>query len=76
MRNFFLTVLFSSSLVVLVSPASALENAFVIDESDATLAPDIKRIGIDVAITPTVMKTLEDKQQLARFTLGLMEFQV
>ncbi len=53
-----------------------LLNAFVIDQSDGTLAPDIKSIGIDVAITPTVMKTLEDKQQLARFTLGLMEFQV
>lgn len=53
-----------------------LLNAFVIDQSDATLAPDIKRIGVDVAITPTVMKTLEDKQQLARLTLGLMEFQV
>jgi LPPG:FO 2-phospho-L-lactate transferase len=53
-----------------------LLNTFVIDQSDATLAPDIKSIGIDVAIAPTVMKTLEDKQRLARYTLELLESQV
>ena len=53
-----------------------LLNTFVIDQSDATLEPDIRSIGIDVAIAPTVMTTLQDKQQLARFTLGMMEFPI
>ena len=44
---------------------------FVIDESDATLADDIAKLGVKVAVTPTVMKSREDKQRLARFTLQL-----
>ena len=46
---------------------------FVIDESDATLADDIAKLGVEVAITSTVMKSREDKQQLAQFTLQLGE---
>lgn len=44
---------------------------FVIDESDATLAGQISELGVEVAIAPTVMKNLEDKQCLARFALQL-----
>lgn len=44
---------------------------FVIDESDATLAADIAALGVKVAVTRTVMKSREDKQHLARFTLDL-----
>jgi LPPG:FO 2-phospho-L-lactate transferase len=46
---------------------------FVIDESDAALADDIGKLGVEVAITSTVMKTREDKHNLARFTLQLSE---
>ena len=46
---------------------------FVIDDSDAALAGDISKLGIEVAITSTVMKSREDKQGLARFTLQLGE---
>lgn len=45
---------------------------FVIDESDATLAADIAALGVEVAVTNTVMKSREDKQRLARFTLQLV----
>ena len=45
---------------------------FVIDESDATLANDIAALGVKVAIAPTVMKTRDDKQRLARFILDLV----
>jgi LPPG:FO 2-phospho-L-lactate transferase len=46
-----------------------LLDCFIIDESDVTLAEDIRRTGIEVAINPTIMKTRLDKQQLAQFTL-------
>lgn len=45
---------------------------FVIDASDATLAPDIAALGVEVAVTSTVMKSREDKRRLARFTLDLV----
>jgi LPPG:FO 2-phospho-L-lactate transferase len=45
---------------------------FVIDESDATLADAIASLGVEVAITATVMKSREDKQHLAQFILALV----
>ena len=48
-----------------------LVDCFVIDESDATLADSIRELGMDVAVTATVMKTRSDKQSLARFVLTL-----
>lgn len=48
-----------------------LMDYFVIDESDATLAPSIAELGVEVAITSTVMKSRHDKQQLAGFVLQL-----
>lgn len=45
---------------------------FVIDESDATLAPDIVELGMKVVVAPTVMKSRADKQRLARCTLDLV----
>lgn len=44
---------------------------FVIDESDATLAREIASLGVEVAVAPTIMKSREDKQRLARFALDL-----
>jgi LPPG:FO 2-phospho-L-lactate transferase len=46
---------------------------FVIDDSDATLAQDIAALGVEVAVTSTLMKTRKDKQRLARFVLQLGE---
>jgi LPPG:FO 2-phospho-L-lactate transferase len=45
---------------------------FVIDESDATLAGEIASLGVEVAVAPTIMKSREDKQRLARFALDLV----
>ena len=45
----------------------------VIDEVDRELAPRIEKLGIEVAITDTVMKNLEDKVRLAKFVLELLE---
>jgi LPPG:FO 2-phospho-L-lactate transferase len=44
---------------------------FLIDESDATLASEINALGPRAHIAPTVMKTLEDKIQLAQACLAL-----
>jgi len=44
---------------------------FVIDEIDATLAADIEALALQVIVTPTVMNTLEHRQQLARTCLAL-----
>jgi LPPG:FO 2-phospho-L-lactate transferase len=43
-----------------------LVNTFVLDEGDATLAPEIEDLGMDVVIAPTIMKTLADRERLAR----------
>lgn len=48
-----------------------LMDCFVIDESDATLAEEIRQLGVAVAVTSTVMKSRADKQGLARFVLQL-----
>ncbi|MFV8816269.1 2-phospho-L-lactate transferase [Haliea sp. E17] len=44
---------------------------FVIDETDATLAADIERLGLSCRVTATVMHTQNDKQSLARYCLSL-----
>jgi LPPG:FO 2-phospho-L-lactate transferase len=49
-----------------------LLDCFVIDESDATLAPDIASLGVEVVIAPTIMNNLGDKQRLAQCVLGLV----
>ena len=48
-----------------------LVNTFVLDEGDATLAAGIEKLGIDVAIAPTIMKTLADRELLARRIIEL-----
>ena len=42
---------------------------FVLDEVDRAIEPKIKKFGMNVVITNTVMTTLEDKQRLARQVL-------
>ncbi len=44
---------------------------FVIDDADATLADSIGELGMQVAVTGTIMNSLEQKQQLARFVMSL-----
>jgi LPPG:FO 2-phospho-L-lactate transferase len=46
-----------------------LLDTFVIDRSDATLAPDIAKVGMDVMATDTIMKTRADKKSLAETIL-------
>jgi LPPG:FO 2-phospho-L-lactate transferase len=48
-----------------------LLTAFVIDTLDTALAPQIRRLGLRVEVTNTIMQSLEDKQALAHTTLTL-----
>lgn len=48
---------------------AGLIDAFVVDEADAGL----KVAGMQIAATPTLMRSLDDKQRLARFVLGLAD---
>lgn len=48
-----------------------LVDVFVLDQRDATLASDIAGTGMAVQTAPTVMKTLNDREQLARAVLDL-----
>jgi LPPG:FO 2-phospho-L-lactate transferase len=45
---------------------------FVIDDSDATLAPEIAALGVQVSVAPTVMKSRDDKRRLAQCILDLV----
>lgn len=47
-----------------------LLGGFIIDQSDADEAATIIDSGIATAVTQTVMHTLDDRRQLARFALG------
>ncbi|HWC77069.1 MAG TPA: 2-phospho-L-lactate transferase [Blastocatellia bacterium] len=44
-------------------------NAFVLDKVDEQLSPAIERLGMRVAVTDTMMNTLDDKRRLAAFIL-------
>ncbi|MEM8660438.1 MAG: 2-phospho-L-lactate transferase [Pseudomonadota bacterium] len=46
---------------------------FVIDETDATLADEVREMNLDVAVTDTMMNTRADKQRLARFIMNLTQ---
>lgn len=45
-------------------------DTFVIDQSDAALADQVADLGVSVAVTDTLMKSLDDKRRLARFVLS------
>lgn len=49
----------------------SLLTALVIDTLDANLAPRIQSLGVRVEVTNTIMRTLADKQALARTVLTL-----
>jgi LPPG:FO 2-phospho-L-lactate transferase len=44
-------------------------DSFVIDQRDERYAEAIGRLGIEVGVTNTIMSSLEDKVELAEFTL-------
>ena len=46
-------------------------DVMVIDELDAELKPRIESLGVEVAVAPTIMRTLEDKVRLAKLVLRL-----
>lgn len=48
-----------------------LVDTFVIDKADAGLAPSIGELGMEVAVLPTVMRTDEDRAELARALLAM-----
>jgi LPPG:FO 2-phospho-L-lactate transferase len=48
-----------------------LLDCFVIDQSDAELADEIRDLGVEVSVTSTVMNTRADKRNLARYSLQL-----
>ncbi|MBN7798030.1 2-phospho-L-lactate transferase [Parahaliea mediterranea] len=47
-----------------------LVDTFVIDSADAALADSIAELGMAVAVTGTLMESLDDKRRLARFVLA------
>ena len=48
-----------------------LLSGFVIDDSDAAQEPDIRNLGMKVAVTSTIMQSRQDKRALARFVLAM-----
>jgi LPPG:FO 2-phospho-L-lactate transferase len=50
-----------------------LIDGFVMDSEDAATAEDVRASGIEVMVTNTVMRTLEDRTTLARATLAFAQ---
>jgi LPPG:FO 2-phospho-L-lactate transferase len=48
-----------------------LVDRFVIDEADAALAPAIQALGMEVTVLPTIMRSDDDRAQLARSLVAL-----
>ena len=46
-------------------------DAFLLDETDAALADDIRSLGMEVFTTDTIMNTLDDKQHVAQCVLDI-----
>lgn len=41
----------------------------ILDDSDAALVPEIEKLGVKAVCTPTLMKTMEDRERLAQVCL-------
>jgi LPPG:FO 2-phospho-L-lactate transferase len=50
-----------------------LVDGLVIDEADADLAPGIEAMGFAVRVVPTLMRSAEDRRQLARACIAFAE---
>ena len=46
-------------------------DVLIVDEGDAALVPAIRECGLEVVCVPTLMKSDEDREQLARVTLDV-----
>ncbi|MCS6995309.1 MAG: 2-phospho-L-lactate transferase [Anaerolineales bacterium] len=62
-----------SALAVARHYGRTLLTGFVLDESDSDLAADVQALGIHPAVTQTLMKTSDDRRQLAQDVLHLIE---
>lgn len=60
---------FESSPVTVASRYQSFLSGFVLDEQDQVLQADIESLGLEVMTTNTLMKTDEDKKQLAKAIL-------
>jgi LPPG:FO 2-phospho-L-lactate transferase len=45
---------------------AGLVDRFVLDQADAALAPEVERLGMAVTVLPTVMRSDDDRAELAR----------
>lgn len=61
-----------SSATAVAAHYAGLADAFVLDQSDATLIPGIRALGMDVLCLQTVMHSLEDKVGLAQALLDAL----
>lgn len=50
-----------------------LLDGFIVDQSDAALLPELERLACRITSTPTIMKTLDDRIDLARSVLCFAE---
>jgi LPPG:FO 2-phospho-L-lactate transferase len=62
---------YQSSAVGVAKMYADFAGTLVIDPADEGQADDIRKLDMNVAVVPTVMKTLGDKRKLARTILGL-----
>jgi LPPG:FO 2-phospho-L-lactate transferase len=62
---------YDSSAVGVAKLYADFTGIFVIDSQDAARAPAIRALGLEVAVLPTIMKTLAHKRRLARALLSL-----
>ena len=54
------------------APVSAFVDAMVIDEVDREQEAEIRALGMEVLVTQTIMRTLEDRKALAKTCLGFV----
>ena len=62
---------FPVSPVTIARRYSDFIDCLVIDEADAESAPAVRALGVEAAVTRTVMTSREDKTRLARFVMEL-----
>jgi LPPG:FO 2-phospho-L-lactate transferase len=62
-----------SSVLGVAGAYSGLIDGIVIDRSDQDLAGDIEALGIRVLCTDVMMRSVEDRERLARETLAFAE---
>ena len=55
-----------------VRGAGAVLDGFVLDETDAALADDVRASGLAVAVEPTLMRDLDDRVALGRAALAFL----